>query len=159
MTGCILSVLMIELSDWYGAKNAFYNPAINALTILPACCCEGMLPADDEYTRYAVGIVFGHEMTHGFDSAGSNYDEKGYYKNWWTDADKATFVAKQGQLIAHYDRLEAYPGQPANGTRTLTENMADYGGVELAYELFKVPRVQLTDGKLCVAPEKRVKIW
>lgn len=129
-------LLMLDISEWYGVHNAYYNPVTNSLNILPAFCGENILPANDEYTRYAVGVVFGHEMTHGFDSSGSNYDENGYYRNWWTDADKTTFVDKQNQLIALYNRLEAYPGQPANGTRTLTENMADYGGMELAYALF-----------------------
>lgn len=125
------------LVEWYGKTNAFYNPLENSLTILPAFLTNGMFPVDEDYMRYATSIVFGHEITHGFDSNGVNYDERGYKNPWLPSEDQQKLEAKQKQLIELYNRLEAYPGQKANGEKTLAENMADYGGVELSYALFK----------------------
>ena len=128
---------IIDYEIDYSVQNAFYNCDMNCLVILPQFISEGMFPADDEYTQYAVATVFTHEMTHGFDAKGAKYDERGYLRDWWKDEDKAKFEAKQQEMIALYNRLEAYPGQPADGEKTLAENMADYGGVTLAYSLFK----------------------
>lgn len=127
----------IQYFSWYGMQNAFYSPGDNALVIFPQFVSEDMYPKDDEYNRLMATCVFGHEMTHGFDASGAQFDEKGYYKNWWTPADAAKFKEKQNRMIALFDDLEAFPGQAANGQKTLVENMADYGGVTLAYELFK----------------------
>ena len=80
-------------------------------------------------------------MTHGFDANGAKYDERGYLRDWWKDEDKAKFEAKQQEMIALYNRMEAYPGQPADGKKTLAENMADYGGMTLAYSLFKQKKI------------------
>ena len=126
-----------EYDNYYGGMNSFYNPVINVLVILPQFLSEGMFPRDDEYTQYAVTTVFGHEMTHGFDSEGAKYDEKGNLRDWWAPEDRAKFEGKKQEMTALYNRLEAYPGQKADGKNTLTENMADYGGVTLAYTLFK----------------------
>ena len=128
---------IIDYEIDYSVQNAFYNCEMNCLVILPQFLCEGMFPADDEYTQYVVGTVFTHEMTHGFDANGAKYDKQGYLRDWWKDEDKAKFEAKQQEMIALYNRMEAYPGQPADGEKTLTENMADYGGMTLAYSLFK----------------------
>lgn len=128
---------IIDYEIDYSDQNAFYNCEMNCLVILPQFLCEGMFPADDEYTQYVVGTVFTHEMTHGFDANGAKYDKQGYLRDWWKDEDKAKFEAKQQEMIALYNRLEAYPGQPADGEKTLTENMADYGGMTLAFSLFK----------------------
>ena len=128
---------IIDYEIDYSVQNAFYNCEMNCLVILPQFISEGMFPADDEYTQYAVATVFTHEMTHGFDAKGAKYDERGYLRDWWKDEDKAKFEAKQQEMIALYNRMEAYPGQPADGEKTLAENMADYGGVTLAYSLFK----------------------
>lgn len=128
---------IIDYEIDYSVQNAFYNCEMNCLVILPQFISEGMFPADDEYTQYVVGTVFTHEMTHGFDANGAKYDKQGYLRDWWKDEDKAKFEAKQQEMIALYNRMEAYPGQPADGEKTLTENMADYGGMTLAYSLFK----------------------
>ena len=132
---------IIDYEIDYSVQNAFYNCEMNCLVILPQFISEGMFPADDEYTQYVVGTVFTHEMTHGFDARGAKYDERGYLRDWWKDEDKAKFEAKQQEMIALYNRLEAYPGQPADGEKTLAENMADYGGVTLAYSLFKQKKI------------------
>ena len=81
--------------------------------------------------------VFAHEMCHGFDALGANYDERGAERNWWTADDRAAFEKKQQQLIALWGQLEAYPGQPADGKQTLQENMADLGGLTLALGAYK----------------------
>ena len=128
---------IIDYETDYSVQNAFYACDMNCLVILPQFLCEGMFPADDEYTQYAFATVFAHEMTHGFDANGAKYDERGYLTDWWSPGDLAKFEAKQQEMIALYNRMEAYPGQPADGKKTLGENMADYGGMTLAYSLFK----------------------
>jgi len=125
------------LSTWYGQVNAYYDPTANSLMILPFFLSNGVFPVDTEYMRYATSMVFAHEITHGFDSSGVYYDERGLYNPWLLPEDKKELEAKQEQLIKLYNRLEAYPGQKADGEKTLAENMADYGGVELSYALFK----------------------
>ena len=132
----------IDYEVSYGELNACYEPLINALVILPQFLSEGIFPRDDEYTQYAVASVFGHEMTHGFDASGAKYDELGYKRNWWTPEDSTRFKAKQQEMVALYNRLEAFPGQKANGERTLGENMADYGGLTLTYTIFKQKKAE-----------------
>ena len=132
---------IIDYEIDYSTKNAFYNCEMNCLVILPLFISEGMFPADDEYTQYAVATVFAHEMTHGFDARGAKYDKQGYLTDWWSPESKAKFEAKQQEMIALYNRMEAYPGQPADGKKTLAENMADYGGMTLAYSLFKQKKI------------------
>ena len=132
---------IIDYETDYSELNARYAPDMNCLIILPQFISEGLFPADDEYTQYVVGTVFTHEMTHGFDANGAKYDERGYLRNWWSSESQAKFEAKQQEMIALYNRMEAYPGQPADGEKTLTENMADYGGMTLAYSLFKQKKI------------------
>ena len=132
---------IIDYEGDYSEQNAFYACDMNCLVILPQFISEGMFPADDEYTQYVVATAFAHEMTHGFDANGAKYDERGYLRNWWSSESKAKFEAKQQEMIALYNRMEAYPGQPADGEKTLTENMADYGGMTLAYSLFKQKKI------------------
>ena len=132
---------IIDYEIDYSVQNAFYNCEMNCLVILPQFISEGMFPADDEYTQYVVGTVFAHEMTHGFDAKGAKYDKQGYLTDWWSPGDLAKFEAKQQEMIALYNRMEAYPGQPADGKKTLAENMADYGGMTLAYSLFKQKKI------------------
>ena len=122
----------------FSTDNAFYNGGANALVILPAWL---MTPKFDtsknEATFYACATTFAHELCHGFDANGAGYDADGNETDWWTPEDKAAFLAKQQKLIELYNQLEAYPGQPANGEYTLTENMADYGGMTLTLEIYK----------------------
>ena len=132
---------IIDYEIDYSVQNAFYNCEMNCLVILPQFISEGMFPADDEYTQYVVATVFAHEMTHGFDAKGAKYDKQGYLTDWWSPGDLAKFEAKQQEMIALYNRMEAYPGQPADGKKTLGENMADYGGMTLAYSLFKQKKI------------------
>ena len=117
--------------------NAFYMAKCNELVILPAYIMPEVFPTDkDNAQRYAVSMVFGHEMTHGFDPTGAKYDAHGFEKNWWTDGDMAQFKLLQQQMIDRYNELEVVPGVMADGEKTLNENVADLGGVTLAYDLW-----------------------
>ena len=121
--------------------NAVYAPVFNGVYIFPAFCSKVMYPqsdgAEDLLRRYATFYVFAHELCHGFDSKGSQYDGEGYVKDWWAPSDKQKFEVKQQQMIDRFNELWAYEGQHANGVKTLGENMADLGGVRLSFELFK----------------------
>lgn len=120
-----------------GIFNACYEPTLNQLFILPAFLTEEMLPEDNDAMCYATAMVFGHEMCHGFDANGANYDEQGTFNNWWVDSDRKEFEDRQQQMIERYNELWAYDGVHANGEKTLGENMADLGGVRLAFELYR----------------------
>ena len=122
----------------FTTDNAFYSASINSLVILPSWITKPRFDNDlNEATLYATAVTFGHEFCHGFDASGSLYDETGQYRNWWQPADQAAFQAKQQVMIELFNQLEAYPGQLADGKKTLVENMADYGGITLALECYK----------------------
>ena len=121
--------------------NASYAPDYNGVFIFPAFCSKVMYPqSDDEedmLRRYATFYVFAHELCHGFDSNGSQYDGEGYRRDWWAPSDKQQFEVKKQQMVDRFNELWAYEGQHANGLMTLGENMADFGGTRLSFELFK----------------------
>lgn len=122
----------------FTTDNACYSPNTNALLILPSWLMEPRFDATkNEATLYACATTFGHEFCHGFDARGSLYDADGNNRDWWQPEDKAAFEAKQQQLITLYNQLEAFPGQLADGEKTLRENMADLGGIVLTLELYK----------------------
>ena len=122
----------------FTTDNAFYQPSANALVILPAWLIKPRFDnALNDATLYATAVTFGHEFCHGFDAGGSLYDADGIMRDWWEPADKEAFQQKQQAMIALFCQLEAYPGQNVNGEKTLIENMADYGGVELALACYK----------------------
>ena len=115
--------------------NAYYNPTTNEI-----CFPAGILQppfyntdADDAINYGAIGVVIGHEMTHGFDDQGCLFDKDGNMQNWWTAEDKAKFDAKAEILAAQFDEVEVLPGVHANGHATLGENIADHGGLRIAY--------------------------
>jgi putative endopeptidase len=119
--------------------NAYYNPGFNEIAF-PA----GILQfpffdfnADDAVNYGGIGAVIGHEMTHGFDDQGSQYDAEGYLKNWWTPEDSAKFAAKTNVVRKQFDGYKILDSIPVNGSLTLGENLADLGGVTIAYEAFK----------------------
>lgn len=121
--------------------NAVYAPDFNGVYIFPAFCSKVMYPQSDSeedmLRRYATFYVFAHELCHGFDSKGSQYDGEGYRRDWWAPSDKQKFEEKKQQMVDRFNELWAYEGQHANGVKTLGENMADLGGVRLSFELFK----------------------
>ena len=117
--------------------NAFYSPVHNQLIIMPAFILPEAFPSDkDNAQHYTVAHVFGHELCHGFDNVGSQYDAAGNKFNWWSDEDLTRFKQLQQAMIDRFDELEQAPGVPADGKKTLSENMADLGGVTLAYDLW-----------------------
>jgi len=119
------------------STNAFYSAQFNQLFIIPAFLMPEIFPADkDNAQRYAVAVVFGHELTHGFDSDGAKYDAHGFENNWWADEDMANFKLLHQKMIDRYNELEQAPGVMADGEMTLNENIADLGGMALAYDLW-----------------------
>ena len=122
----------------FTTDNACYVPSSNALVILPSWLTMPRFDINiSEAFLYAVAVTFAHEFCHGFDASGSLFDETGDARNWWEPADMTAFQAKQEELVELFNQLEAYPGQLANGRKTLVENMADYGGIELALASYK----------------------
>jgi len=118
--------------------NAYYNPSVNEI-VFPA----GMLQrpafdpdADDAFNYGSAGATIGHEISHGFDDQGSQYDSDGNLRDWWTPEDHAKFKAKTEQLIKEYDAFEPVPGFHVNGALTLGENIADIAGIEIAHKAY-----------------------
>lgn len=134
----------VDRSEWGmypQTYNAYYNPSNNEICV-PACNIivpgfEGRLPDDAVLYGIIGGSTFGHEITHGFDDQGSQYDEKGNLNNWWTAEDMKKFKAKTKAIVAQYNKFEALPGKFVNGDATQGENIADLGGVVMGYEAFK----------------------
>jgi len=115
--------------------NAYYNPTSNEICF-PAAILQPpffFAEADDAVNYGAIGVVIGHEMTHGFDDQGRLFDKDGNMKGWWAAEDEAAFSAKTAVLDKQYSAIEVLPGVFANGTLSLGENIADQGGVGLAY--------------------------
>ncbi len=121
--------------------NAYYNPSNNEI-VVPACNIlvpgfEGRMPDDAILYGIIGGSTFGHEITHGFDDQGSQYDENGNLNNWWTPEDLTKFQAKTKLIVAQFNKFEALPKKFVNGDATQGENIADLGGVVMGYEAFK----------------------
>ncbi len=115
--------------------NAYYNPTTNEICF-PAAILQPPFfnpDADDAVNYGAIGVVIGHEMTHGFDDQGRLFDKDGNMNDWWTEEDAATFKAKSEKLVKQYSEVEILPGVHANGANTLGENIADHGGLSIAY--------------------------
>lgn len=115
--------------------NAYYMPTTNEI-----CFPAGILQppffnvdADDAVNYGAIGVVIGHEMTHGFDDQGRNFDKDGNLKDWWTAEDAAKFTEAASKLADQFDQIEIAPGVMAKGSLTLGENIADQGGLLVAY--------------------------
>ena len=122
--------------------NAYYNPTNNEI-VFPA----GILQfpffdanADDAVNYGGIGMVIGHEMTHGFDDQGSQYDEIGNMKNWWGTADATKFKAKTGAVVQQYNGFRVLDSMHVKGELTLGENLADIGGLAIAYDAFKLTK-------------------
>ena len=115
--------------------NAYYNPTTNEICF-PAAILQPPffnIDADDAVNYGAIGVVIGHEMTHGFDDQGRLFDAEGNMTNWWTAEDEAKFKEKTAVLVKQYSEVEILPGLHADGQLTLGENIADHGGVSIAY--------------------------
>ena len=116
--------------------NAYYNPTTNEICF-PAAILQPPFfnpNADDACNYGAIGVVIGHEMTHGFDDKGSLFDKDGNLKNWWTEADKQKFAERTKVMEDFFNKIEVLPGMFANGKLTLGENIADHGGLKISYQ-------------------------
>jgi putative endopeptidase len=149
-----------EWSMYPQTYNAYYNPSNNEI-VVPACNIlvpgfEGRMPDDAVLYGIIGGSTFGHEITHGFDDQGSQYDENGNLKNWWTPEDLKKFKAKTKLIVEQYDKYEALPGKFVNGDATQGENIADLGGVIMGYEAFKKTQQYKTNQKIAkLSPDQR----
>lgn len=120
--------------------NAYYNPTFNEI-VFPAGILQFPffeLKADDAINYGAIGMVIGHEMTHGFDDQGRQYDAQGNLTDWWTKTDAAKFTAKAKGVIEQYNAYTVLDSLHVNGALTLGENLADIGGLAIAYDAFKL---------------------
>ena len=132
----------VDKEEWHMTPqtvNAYYNPTTNEI-----CFPAGILQppffdmqADDAFNYGAIGVVIGHEMTHGFDDQGRQYDKEGNLKDWWTAEDAERFNQRAQVMVNFFDSIQVAPGVHANGRQTLGENIADYGGLQVAYQAFK----------------------
>ncbi len=119
--------------------NAYYNPTTNEICF-PAAILQAPffdMNADDAMNYGAIGVVIGHEMTHGFDDQGRQYDKDGNLKDWWTEEDAKKFEERAQVMVNYFDSIEVAPGVHANGSLTLGENIADHGGLQVSYQAFK----------------------
>ncbi len=118
--------------------NAYYNPLNNEI-VFPAGILQAPFfdPNSSDAENYGgIGVVIGHELTHGFDDQGRNFDANGNMVNWWTDEDKTAFENLTKGLVNQYSAVEVLPGLNANGEYTLGENIADQGGLRVAMTAF-----------------------
>ena len=132
----------VDPEEWYmypHTVNAYYNPPTNEI-----CFPAGILEppffdatADDAALYGAIGVVIGHEMTHGFDDQGRKYDKEGNMHEWWNAADARKFKERADVMVRFFDRIEVLPGLYANGSLTLGENLADHGGLNVAFQAFR----------------------
>ena len=115
--------------------NAYYDPSTNSINF-PAAILQPPFfdPEVDDAANYgAIGAVIGHEMSHGFDDQGCQFDKEGNMKNWWTDEDKKNYDARTKVLVDWFNQQEVIPGLKVNGEKTLGENIGDNGGLNVAY--------------------------
>jgi predicted metalloendopeptidase len=120
--------------------NAYYNPEMNEI-VFPASILQAPFfnaDADDAVNYGAIGGVIGHEISHGFDDQGAQYDGDGNLRDWWTAADHKNFAAKTKMLVEQYNQFSPLPGYHVNGELTLGENIADNSGVAIAYKAYKL---------------------
>ena len=129
----------VDKAKWFMSPqtvNAYYNPTTNEICF-PAAILQPPFfnpEADDAVNYGAIGVVIGHEMTHGFDDQGRQYDKDGNLRDWWTKADAEAFDQRAQRLVAQFDAIEVNEeGLHANGAFTLGENIADQGGLRVSY--------------------------
>lgn len=141
----------VDKSEWGMTPqtvNAYYNPTTNEICF-PAAILQAPffdVNADDATNYGAIGVVIGHEMTHGFDDQGRNFNADGNMVDWWTAGDSKRFTAAAEKLAAQFDQITVVGDLKANGHLTLGENIADQGGLRIAYDAFKTTQ-QFQEGK------------
>ena len=132
----------VDRDDWHmypQTVNAYYNPTTNEI-----CFPAGILQypffeptADDAFNYGAIGVVIGHEMTHGFDDQGRRYDKEGNMHDWWTEADGKNFTERTDKYADFFSAISVLPDLKANGRLTLGENLADHGGLQVSFAAYK----------------------
>lgn len=132
----------VDKDEWFMTPqtvNAYYNPTTNEI-----CFPAGILQrpffdheADDAFNYGAIGVVIGHEMTHGFDDQGRNYDKNGNMIDWWTASDAENFNKRAQVCVDFFSAIKVLPDLNANGKLTLGENIADHGGLQVSYNAYK----------------------
>jgi putative endopeptidase len=130
--------------------NAYYNPSFNEI-VFPAGILQFPffdVNADDAINYGAIGAVIGHEMTHGFDDQGRQYDKDGNLKDWWTAEDASKFKTKADVVVNQYNKFTLLDSQHVNGSLTLGENLADIGGLAIAYQAFKLTAEGKSEDKI-----------
>ncbi len=133
----------VDREEWHMTPqtvNAYYNPLNNEI-VFPAAILQPpffYLEADDAVNYGAIGAVIGHEITHGFDDEGRKFDKDGNLKEWWTENDVKKYKTKTNMIVEQYNNFEAITGHKVNGELTLGENIADLGGVTIAYNAMKM---------------------
>jgi predicted metalloendopeptidase len=133
----------IDRNEWFMSPqtvNAYYNPPKNEI-VFPAAILQPpffMLDAEDARNYGAIGLVIGHEIGHGFDDSGSQYDGDGNLRNWWTEEDRERFEERTDKLVAQYSGFEVLPGLFINGELTLGENIGDLGGTAIALRAYEM---------------------
>lgn len=151
----------VDKSEWQMTPqtvNAYYNPTTNEICF-PAAILQAPFfdpEADDAVNYGAIGCVIGHEMSHGFDDQGCQFDKNGNQNNWWTAADKANYDKRTKVLEEYFSNYEVQPGKKINGKLTLGENIGDNGGLNIAFRamsnLMKTKKLPVIDG---FTPEQR----
>ena len=151
----------VDKSEWQMTPqtvNAYYNPTTNEICF-PAAILQAPFfdpEADDAVNYGAIGCVIGHEMSHGFDDQGCQFDKEGNQNNWWTAADKANYDKRTKVLEEYFNNYEVLPGKKINGKLTLGENIGDNGGLNIAFRAFsnlmKTKKLPVIDG---FTPEQR----
>ena len=131
----------VDREEWFMTPqtvNAYYNPTTNEI-----CFPAGILQypffdpkSDDAFNYGAIGVVIGHEMTHGFDDQGRHYDKEGNMTDWWTESDGKNFVERTSKYADFFSKIKVLPDLNANGELTLGENLADHGGLQVAYTAY-----------------------
>ena len=132
----------VDNEEWFMTPqtvNAYYNPTTNEI-----CFPAGILQypffdptADDAFNYGAIGVVIGHEMTHGFDDSGRRFDKDGNMKDWWTEAYGKNFTERTGKYADFFSAIKVLPDLNANGRLTLGENLADHGGLQVAFTAYR----------------------
>ena len=132
----------VDRDDWHMTPqtvNAYYNPTTNEI-----CFPAGILQypffdmtADDAFNYGAIGVVIGHEMTHGFDDQGRQFDKDGNMHDWWKDADGKNFTERTDKYADFFSAIKVLPDLNGNGRLTLGENLADHGGLQVAWTAYK----------------------
>ena len=132
----------VDKTEWHMTPqtvNAYYNPTTNEICF-PAAILQPPFfdaNADDAANYGAIGGVIGHEMSHGFDDQGSQFDKTGNQRNWWTEQDKKNYEQRTKVLEEYFGKYEAVPGKFINGKQTLGENIGDNGGLNIAFRAFQ----------------------